>query len=174
MNEKKRIPLLRDRFRFDPSAKISRHESSREELILREKFKEDIEIFTEKIECLQCGETFSRSDNLICRMCKMHPGKLVEVGPNYHEWNCCRLPSPILGCVSVMHISNPIVLRQVHQRKGQLYITVPKELIDSNIIPHSKELIDGYPTPTAYPASCLDPNNPLQLYYHFEIICTFN
>lgn len=140
--DKYEIPLSRD-----DNSVIRRYEEVSKSDDIKRKYAGLIEALSYPETCIQCGNTYKRTDNLLSRSCKIHTGKLRPNGisSKYEVWTCCGRDVSDKGCVSCLHISNPEKLKELKEKDFCLTTELPKELLDSGLLKFSPEIVDDYP-----------------------------
>lgn len=94
--------------------------------------------------CLRCHSRFVQRVNYEYRACKMHPGESIVVkGLKYYS--CCGKGAESVGCVSCMHTARQDIFDYMNAFPYHAFAEVSKNLVDSNRLKVSKEIITDYP-----------------------------
>lgn len=94
--------------------------------------------------CLRCKSEFKQRVNYEYRACRMHVQRPIVIKGLKH-YPCCGKSEGAVGCVSCMHTARQDIYEYMDSFPYQAFAEVGKDLVDSNRLKVSKEIITDYP-----------------------------
>jgi hypothetical protein len=109
-------------------------------------YQQEIDDFTRPIQCVRCGWTYTREDNLQARACWNHINTEMvwDRTGTYKVWKCCGEHYTSTGCRRSLHYMTQESVRAVQLRPTYEHLSVPAILVDLDILRCDKNLIDNY------------------------------